>query len=119
MILLWRLSGTAYLGTLDYGARHYDPRIARWTVPDPMAEKYYGVNAYSYCAGDPVMMVDPDGKDTWEVNGSGKIVKRERDKKTDTFFLVNEEGTLTESISFNYGSIESTVPSAKYEMKLL
>ena len=45
--------GTAYLGTLDYGARHYDPRIARWTVPDPMAEKYYGVNAYSYCAGDP------------------------------------------------------------------
>ena len=50
--------GTTYLGTLDYGARHYDPRIARWTVPDPMAEKYYGVNAYSYCAGNPVMMVD-------------------------------------------------------------
>ncbi len=50
--------GTAYLGTLDYGARHYDPRIARWTVPDPMAEKYYGLNAYSYCAGNPVMMVD-------------------------------------------------------------
>ena len=46
--------GTSYLGTLDYGARHYDPRIARWTVPDPMAEKYYGVNAYGYCAGDPV-----------------------------------------------------------------
>ena len=54
--------GTSYLGTLDYGARHYDPRIARWTVPDPMAEKYYGVNAYSYCAGNPVMLVDPDGQ---------------------------------------------------------
>ena len=54
--------GTSYLGTLDYGARHYDPRIARWSVPDPMAEKYYGVNAYGYCAGNPVMLVDPNGK---------------------------------------------------------
>ena len=26
-----------------------------------MAEKYYGVNAYGYCAGDPVNAVDPDG----------------------------------------------------------
>ena len=50
--------GTSYLGTRPYGARHYDPRIARWTVPDSMAEKYYGLNAYSYCAGNPVMMVD-------------------------------------------------------------
>ena len=27
-----------------------------------MAEKYYEVNAYGYCAGNPVMMVDPDGE---------------------------------------------------------
>ena len=53
--------GTSYLGTLDYGARHYDPRIARWTVPDPMAEKYYGVNAYGYCAGNPILFADFDG----------------------------------------------------------
>ena len=53
--------GTAYLGTLDYGARHYDPRIARWTVPDPMAENYYGVNAYGYCAGNPILFADFDG----------------------------------------------------------
>ena len=59
--------GTSYLGTLDYGARHYDPRIARWTVPDPMAEKYYGVNAYGYCAGNPVMMVDPEGSNPFVV----------------------------------------------------
>lgn len=54
--------GTSYLGTLDYGARHYDARIARWTAPDPMAEKYYGVNAYSYCGGNPILLIDIDGK---------------------------------------------------------
>ncbi len=62
--------GTAYLGTLDYGARHYDPRIARWTVPDPMAEDAYDLCAYSYCRNNPVLLVDPDGQfpeTVWDV----------------------------------------------------
>ena len=25
---------------------------------DPMAEKYYGMTSYGYCAGNPVMIVD-------------------------------------------------------------
>ena len=64
--------GTSYLGTLDYGARHYDPRIARWTVPDPMAEKYYGVNAYGYCAGDPVNRIDLYGSE-WKTREDKSI----------------------------------------------
>ena len=64
--------GTSYLGTLDYGARHYDPRIARWTVPDPMAEKYYGVNAYGYCAGDPVNRIDLYGSE-WKTKEDKSI----------------------------------------------
>ncbi len=54
--------GTTYLGTLDYGARHYDPRIARWTVPDPMSEKYYGISGYVYCVNNPMRFVDLTGE---------------------------------------------------------
>ncbi len=54
--------GTSYLGTLDYGARHYDPRIARWTVPDPMVESSYALTAYGYCGNKPVLLLDPDGQ---------------------------------------------------------
>ena len=54
--------GTSYLGTLDYGARHYDPRIARWTVPDPMAESSYALTAYGYCGNKPILLFDPDGQ---------------------------------------------------------
>ena len=63
--------GSSYLGTLDYGARHYDARIGRWTVPDPMAEKYYGLNAFNYCAGNPIYLIDSNGKE-WREN-KGKI----------------------------------------------
>ncbi len=28
---------------------------------DPLAEKYYSISPYAYCAGNPVNLVDPDG----------------------------------------------------------
>ena len=53
------------LNWYDYGARHYDPTIARWTTQDPLAEKYYGWNPYNFCGANPVLRVDSDGK-IWE-----------------------------------------------------
>ncbi|MCQ2115999.1 MAG: RHS repeat-associated core domain-containing protein, partial [Bacteroidales bacterium] len=47
---------------IDFGARNYDPWSARWTTTDPMAQKYVGMSPYNYCAGNPVMMVDDDGR---------------------------------------------------------
>nr|MCR5363255.1 hypothetical protein [Bacteroidales bacterium] len=57
------------LRILDFGARHYDPIVPRWTTPDPLAEKYFPITPYAYCAGDPVRCYDPDGME-WEDNGS-------------------------------------------------
>ena len=49
----------------DYGARMYDPAIGRWHAVDPLAEKYPGMTAYGYCAGNPVKYVDVDGKEIY------------------------------------------------------
>ena len=49
----------------DFGARMYDPDLARWTTPDPLAEKYPGISPYVYCNSNPVNFVDPDGE-AWE-----------------------------------------------------
>ena len=54
---------TGNLQYLDYGARMYDSKIARWFVQDPLSEKYYAQSQYNYCVNNPVMFVDPDGKD--------------------------------------------------------
>ena len=51
------------LRILDFGARHYDPIVPRWTTPDPLAEKYFPITPYAYCAGDPVNYWDPDGSE--------------------------------------------------------
>ena len=34
----------------------------RFLSMDPLAEKYYHLSPYAYCAGDPVNLVDPDGE---------------------------------------------------------
>jgi RHS repeat-associated protein len=45
-----------------FGARYYSSDISVWLSVDPMAHKYPSMSAYMYCAGNPVMLVDPDGR---------------------------------------------------------
>jgi RHS repeat-associated protein len=45
-----------------FGARYYSSDISVWLSVDPLADKYPSMSAYMYCAGNPVMLVDPDGR---------------------------------------------------------
>jgi RHS repeat-associated protein len=50
------------LGWNDYGARFYDPAMARWTAIDPLSEKYKGWSPYNYGKNNPIKFFDPDGR---------------------------------------------------------
>ncbi len=50
-------------GLYYYGARYLNPSITLWLSTDPLQGKYPGMSPYNYCAGNPVKLVDPDGRD--------------------------------------------------------
>ena len=50
------------LDLYDSQARWYDPMLPGTTTQDPLAEKYFSISPYTWCAGNPVRFVDPSGK---------------------------------------------------------
>jgi len=46
-----------------FGARYYDSGLSIWLSVDPMSDKYPGMSPYNYCMNNPVIFVDPDGRD--------------------------------------------------------
>ncbi|MGD9493428.1 MAG: RHS repeat-associated core domain-containing protein [Bacteroidales bacterium] len=45
-----------------FGARYYDSDLSVWLSVDPLADKYPSMSPYMYCAGNPVVLFDSDGR---------------------------------------------------------
>ena len=80
---------------LDYrGARYYDSDVARFLSLDPKAAKYPMLSPYNYVAGNPIVLVDPDGKEIWlfrEYTNDKGLIETERVRYCDGI-LYRENG---------------------------
>ena len=47
----------------DFGARMYDPSLGRWLSLDPLMTKYPALSPYIFCANNPIIFIDVDGKE--------------------------------------------------------
>lgn len=57
------------LGWLDFGARMYMPDIGRWTGLDVLADNYYDYSPYNYALNNPLIFIDPDGREVDDCPG--------------------------------------------------
>lgn len=83
------------LNTYDYGARQYNPVTARWDRMDPLCEKYYNISPYAYCHNNPVMLVDPNGKDDY-FNEKGEFIKRSNEGSAVMIMCSNQYKNITD-----------------------
>jgi RHS repeat-associated protein len=49
-------------GTLDFGARSYDPRLGKFLSIDPLYANYPQLTPYNYAGNSPIVLLDNDGK---------------------------------------------------------
>ena len=80
---------------LDYrGARYYDSDVARFLSLDPLAKKYPGIGAYNYVAGNPVILIDPNGEDIVYFDAKGNEIKREQsNERFETYVDLKGDGS--------------------------
>jgi len=94
-------------GLYYYGARYYDPWSAVWAGVDPMWVKYPYQSPYAYCGNNPIMIIDPDGRDEWDLNAKGDLTKRENGRTDiDVVHAISRDGKQV-SREFEAGSINN------------
>ncbi|MFA5639801.1 MAG: RHS repeat-associated core domain-containing protein [Bacteroidales bacterium] len=80
-------------GMYYYSARYYAPPT--FISRDPMFEKKPFISPYTYCRNNPIILVDPDGRDEYEFTSSGEMKNVEK-TDFDSFHKVDENGKRVE-----------------------
>ena len=86
-----------------FGARYYDSGLSIWLSVDPMSDKYPSMSPYNYCANNPVMLVDPDGRTIYHPGSE----------------FMNRYGTVYTNLKYNrvFQSLLSGYNSAHNDMR--
>jgi len=101
------------LDLYDYGARQYDPILPMFTQQDPLAEKYYHLSPYAYCANNPVNAIDLKGDSIAVLNMGYGLASQH------IALLIQDENNQWQYFSFNgtpyYNNTNGKVGGGPYD----
>ncbi|MDE6337539.1 MAG: hypothetical protein K2L34_13315, partial [Muribaculaceae bacterium] len=80
----------------DFAARQCVASQMRFTAPDPLAEERPGLSPYIYCNSNPIMLIDPSGKQSISPTGN-------------TTNLLNTSGYPNELIDWYKGAGQTNI----------
>ena len=92
---------TSTTSTYDFEARQMAPAFHRFTTMDPLAEKYYSISPYAYCAGNPVNLMDKDGRKLYFAKGSSAEFKK---RFAEAVKIMNAKG-----LSYNIAKLHESI----------
>jgi len=107
----------AETGLSYFGSRYYSSDLSIWLSVDPMSGKYPSLSPYTYCADNPVKLVDPNGEEIdpesiqlWDALRSDIASRRDFMKQ---FASLNQKtgGKLFKKETEMYKSLCSTLKS--------
>ena len=88
-----------------FGARYLNPTLSIWLSVDPMSDKYPHLTSYNYCANNPVMLIDPHGKDV-ELSATAQATHEKYYKKNEDYTALYDKLNDDHSVLFKVSDKE-------------
>jgi len=103
-----------------FGSRYYSSDLSVWLSVDPMSDKYPSLSPYTYCANNPVKLVDPDGEEIGDYYSFNGLYLGSDGKNDNKLYQQSEKGDVVYGLgvlkqpTFEYvGQVDET--ALKYE----
>jgi RHS repeat-associated protein len=106
------------LNLYDYGARYYESALGRFTTMDPLAEKYYSISPYAYCANKTGKVTEDYRKDgsiiySNEASGYKRMWNNTQKTGNEEMGVITDKGVLVLP-SWNNGKKDSKIEEYGY-----
>ncbi|MCM1293405.1 MAG: hypothetical protein NC111_03930, partial [Bacteroides sp.] len=97
------------LNLYDFEARYQNPVLPHFTTPDPLATDYHLISPYTYCAADPINLIDPSGMNIYSVDSLGNYTMIQ--VTNDDFDTIYSNGDFNNSIQTKKGAFQKLFES--------
>jgi RHS repeat-associated protein len=93
-------TGFDYFGAryLPAGKVGYASDLSIWLSVDPLSDMYPSLSAFMYTAGNPIMLIDPNGKSLgFYVDSSGTVIGKDNNDDNKIYFVYDKDAEKVKS----------------------